>query len=167
MRKRMIVLAILFGLIAAGAVWALGAGASRGGGIDAGQVEAVAAGLGARLAGLLAEPVDPATMVVSPAACGADDDGVVTVPPGATCTVTIARQDEGIRRTRLTLIAGRSLTATFDPATPPADDRPRPESGPLTLTDAAAEATIAVFPEGGTLRLADCSGTVPCRARLD
>lgn len=163
MRKRMITLAILFGLIAA---WALGAGATRSGDIDATEVEAVAAGLSARLASLLAKPVDPTTMAVFPADCGSED-GVITVPPGATCAVAIPRQDDTIRRARLALIAGRSLTATFDPATPPADDRPRPAAGLLTLTDAAAEAAIAVFPEGGTLRLAGCSGTAPCLARLD
>lgn len=166
MRKRMITLAILFGLIAAGAAWALGAGATRNGDIDASEVEAVAAGLGARVAALLAEPVDPATVAVAPAACAAGS-GVVTVPQGATCTVAIPRQEDGIRRARMELSAGRSLTVTFDPATPPADDRPRPAAGPVTLTDAAAKAAFAVFPEGGALHLAGCSGAAPCRVRMD
>lgn len=166
MRKRMITLAILFGLIAVGAAWALGAGATRSGDIDASEVEAVAAGLGARLAPLLAEPVDPATIAFSPRACGVGA-GVVSVRPGATCTLAIPRQDTGIRRARFELIEGRSLTATFDPATPPADDRPRPAAGPVTLTDAAAEAAVAVFPEGGTLRLYDCGDPTACRVKLE
>lgn len=165
MRRRMISLAILFGLIAAGAAWALGAGVTRMGGIDAAEVEAVAAGLGARVATLLAEPLDTATAAFSPATCGGGD--VVTVLPGETCTLAIPRLEEGIRRARLELTEGRSLTATFDPAMPPADNRPRPVAGPLALTRTADEAAIAVFPEGGTLRLGDCGGTTPCRVRMD
>lgn len=166
MRKRIVTLAILFGLVAVGAAWALGSGVTRTGGIDANEVEAVASSVGARVAALLAEPLDTATAAFSPATCGGGGD-VVTVLPGETCTLAIPRLEEGIRRARLELTEGRSLTATFDPAMPPADNRPRPVAGPLALTRTADEAAIAVFPEGGTLRLADCGGAAACRVRLD
>lgn len=155
-----------------------GVGGSLFGGSDAGDrdVDSLAKSLEASIGSWFVSPVDTRDLSAG-SNCNLQNDNL-TIAAGGACAVSIGRSETVRRRLDVALQTPGLVQARLQPATPPADDKPRPVAGEIILRNPSStsartnqqEASFPVYGEGGVLHFSNCQAgrsTMPvCVLRL-